>query len=393
MKQLNYWIASKDHHVRKKNLSASMTFDPKWYLKYGTKQHFLLRILYCTGLLVDSDKSSRNRIIFTVLFSIHLLVVADYVMEVILLIRSSISDLFFKITLINSVSYILSIVAWCELRRKRRILSLCLNMLRKTHVFSSRKVQIISFLFFFSLSISRLALDFKRSTDVLKYPIKMYGFEINTYVGITMIYIKTILLMFINPTWINFIILLYCLLCGHVSKLIRLSRIHIERSSPEEFTSSRQAGIAKNEAKLSSLVQLLQNVFSVPSFLISVALFCTCITALGMLIVLFGEFQRFALQSLVALMFVNSFGGLVICLWTAGGLPVEVEKLKETLRKKLQQKRLSENLIGDTCGDMKSLKVSSFVLSGCNIVYFQRNSILALAGTILTYTILLVSRQ
>ncbi|GIY74031.1 hypothetical protein CEXT_792521 [Caerostris extrusa] len=145
MKQLNYWIASKDHHARKKNLSASMTFDPKWYLKYGTKQCLLLRILYCTGLL----------------------------------------------------------------------------------------------------SVSHLVLDFMRITAVLEYPIKMYGFEINTYVGITMIYIKTILLMFVNPTWINFIILLYCFLCRHVSKLIRLSRVDIEDLHPKSLPAPGKQALQK----------------------------------------------------------------------------------------------------------------------------------------------------
>ncbi|GFW75862.1 uncharacterized protein TNCV_4430441 [Trichonephila clavipes] len=93
------------------------------------------------------------------------------------------------------------------------------------------------------------------------------------------------------------------------------------------------------------------------------------------------------------LLFMNSFCGLLAILWKAGSLPIEAEKLKRTYRTKYRQKLLSENKVGELRSEIDLIDTSIFVLSGCNIIYFYRSSLLALAGTILTYTVLLMSKN
>ncbi|GFY58808.1 uncharacterized protein TNIN_274641 [Trichonephila inaurata madagascariensis] len=91
------------------------------------------------------------------------------------------------------------------------------------------------------------------------------------------------------------------------------------------------------------------------------------------------------------LLFMNSFCGLLAILWKAGNLPIEAENLKRVYRRKCRQKLLSENKVCELRSEMDLIDTSNFVLSGCTIIYFYRSSLLALAGTILTYTVLLMS--
>ncbi|GIX78053.1 uncharacterized protein CEXT_75091 [Caerostris extrusa] len=96
----------------------------------------------------------------------------------------------------------------------------------------------------------------------------------------------------------------------------------------------------------------------------------------------------------MAFMFVYACGGLLSCLWTAGGLPIEAAKLKEAYRRKLQQKKILDGKVGkEACIEKELVEISTYVLSGCNIMSFYRTSILAFAGTILTYAILLINKQ
>ncbi|GBN20697.1 hypothetical protein AVEN_31923-1 [Araneus ventricosus] len=96
----------------------------------------------------------------------------------------------------------------------------------------------------------------------------------------------------------------------------------------------------------------------------------------------------FALSS--SLILFNSCFGLLACLWMAGGLPVEAARFKETFRRKISQRltylRKEEAIHFEKCLP----DVSSYILSGWDIISFRRSSILALAGTVLTYTILLI---
>ncbi|KAF8781706.1 hypothetical protein HNY73_012076 [Argiope bruennichi] len=95
----------------------------------------------------------------------------------------------------------------------------------------------------------------------------------------------------------------------------------------------------------------------------------------------------------MSMMLVNAFGGLFHFLWIAGGLPEEEERMKDAFQRKIRLKRLSHLITDEICLDKYMPEKTNFVFSGCNIFHFRRSSIAALAGTILTYTILLISKD
>ncbi|GIY80480.1 uncharacterized protein CEXT_642121 [Caerostris extrusa] len=85
----------------------------------------------------------------------------------------------------------------------------------------------------------------------------------------------------------------------------------------------------------------MQKLFSIPSFLISAAHFLDCITVLGLIAMESDIFIAHPITFIqLVLLIVNSFGGLLSCLWMAGGLPMEADKLHEAFCEKLQQRLL-----------------------------------------------------
>ncbi|GBN31476.1 hypothetical protein AVEN_211399-1 [Araneus ventricosus] len=121
-----------------------------------------------------------------------------------------------------------------------------------------------------------------------------------------------------------------------------LSRLSakIRSYSPKEFTAAQQKDVLKHQSRLSDVVQPLQNVFSVPSFLISVAHFSNCIIINALTVNNFFQNKHYAEVIQWIFMITHSFGGLLSCLWIAGRLPMEAEILQEEFRKKMRQRLL-----------------------------------------------------
>ncbi|KAG8178662.1 hypothetical protein JTE90_025585 [Oedothorax gibbosus] len=88
----------------------------------------------------------------------------------------------------------------------------------------------------------------------------------------------------------------------------------------------------------------------------------------------------------------NSLSFLMACMWFAGGVPLAMNNFKATFSRKTQSLMVAsseqESVLGRGLYERPSL-----VLSGCGILFFTRNSMLVVLGTLLTYTILLLSNQ
>ncbi|GFQ77929.1 uncharacterized protein TNCT_481561 [Trichonephila clavata] len=140
-------------------------------------------------------------------------------------------------------------------------------------------------------------------------------------------------------------------------------------------------------------LKLTQTVFSVPTFLVCTSYFGNCISVLAILVFIKIDteikfFMRFQWASLL----IFSSTGMLAILWKAGSLPIEAEKLKKAYRRKCHQKLIFGNKVGEHF-ETDLIDTSNFVLSACNIIYFYRSTLLAFAGTILTYTVLLMSKS
>ncbi|GBN15315.1 hypothetical protein AVEN_246406-1 [Araneus ventricosus] len=121
--------------------------------------------------------------------------------------------------------------------------------------------------------------------------------------------------------------------------LLNDSTTEIDGCSPQEFTISKQANILQKESRSHQAILHVQSSFCAPSFLICTAHFCACITILTALIVEQNSYAHFTALSAFCLHFFNSSGGLLACLWMAGG--PSTNKFKEAFERKIRDKKLS----------------------------------------------------
>ncbi|KAF8781603.1 hypothetical protein HNY73_011983 [Argiope bruennichi] len=351
----------------------------------GTFSHFL-RYFRCTGLLSDSEKN----ITFHVISFIFILATID---SLVLGLKSLEDAFYLKMTLPYLSCDILSVFIWFSMRRRRCNLKSLLRILSKTQkmIFTWKEAIFfcvtccVPFLFSGLKVVQRVVLH-------KETPFSIYGFNVTSTSGIIFIFVRSSLWFFIYPTSVNLVVLLYCFLCRNFCRQINELAQNILKCSARNFTPAKQVNIFVQETRIEDLLQLTQEVFSVPSFLILAAHFCSSIAVLGDLIYNADFFYTdYFFLSRLLLLFLNSSVGLLACLWTAGGLPLAENQLKDAFRRKKRERFFLFGKENEEYFQKELMDKPSFMMSGCGIVYLQRSSILTLLGTVFTFTALLIT--
>ncbi|GFX52760.1 uncharacterized protein TNCV_2922021 [Trichonephila clavipes] len=156
--------------------------------------------------------------------------------------------------------------------------------------------------------------------------------------------------------------------------------------SPKEFGPSEQTHILKQKARVDDILERLQDIFSLPSFFVILSNFFTCCSTLGILLT--DNPSRITLVTAVFVGMPNLIS-LIVILWVAGGLPVEQDKLKNAFYKRAHCRYLIVLSSEEQQFKREILDKPDFVLNGCNIFSYTRNSFLTLIGTLLTYALLI----
>ncbi|GBO13027.1 hypothetical protein AVEN_3028-1 [Araneus ventricosus] len=100
--------------------------NSEWYLKYAKKPSRILSLLCWTGLLEDSDKTSRKRIIARILPVSLILITVDIIVTCMIPANTD----FFR-TAIYLCNYIMSVLIWFAMRRRRKQLTTFLRLLHE----------------------------------------------------------------------------------------------------------------------------------------------------------------------------------------------------------------------------------------------------------------------
>ncbi|GBN62807.1 hypothetical protein AVEN_32391-1 [Araneus ventricosus] len=182
--------------------------------------------------------------------------------------------------------------------------------------------------------------------------------------------------------------MIYCLMCQSIWKIINRLTEEIKVCPVKKFTVSKQVAFLEKISKIKEIVFYVQNLFSQPSLLLTTAQFGVCIVSLSLLSSLPSEF---VFNFILILQFSNSCGGILALFWIVGGLPVAANRFRKAFREKLLQRMMYHRKKDEVCFEKVLFEKGDFVLSSCGIFDFQRNSILVLVGTLLSYTIYLVS--
>ncbi|KAF8797232.1 hypothetical protein HNY73_001517 [Argiope bruennichi] len=148
--------------------------------------------------------------------------------------------------------------------------------------------------------------------------------------------------------------------------------------------------ILQRKAKIDELLDNIQSAFSLPIFFIIIVNLLSCATSMGWF--LHYEWNNFTADLIiqVGIYFTNGFCVLSTVLWTAGGIPICLENLKNEFYKKSHQRFISKRNLDEIQIRRELFEKQDFIFSACNIVPLRRSTLLATIGSLLTYTILVV---
>ncbi|KAF8781707.1 hypothetical protein HNY73_012077 [Argiope bruennichi] len=287
-----------------------------------------------------------------------------------------------------------SIYAWYALRKARKQLNFVFAAITNTNKFPLTKYEAFSLVYFYFFPVAFGIIGAVVNTVYNEYSFDVYGFETSTNIRIIFHFTRYTLLSLVNPTLPNFLLLLFCIICQRLSWQLNTITSAIQECPIPDFTLIKQADILQRYSRLNDIVDVMKMVFSVPLFFICVSHFGFSIIILGGIILngyMFAGNYLMLIRKVMILL--STFAGLLAFLWIAGGLPDEEERMKDAFQRKIQKRRISQPISNEICLKKYMSEKTNFVFSMCNIIHFRRSSIAALAGTILTYTIVLVSKD
>ncbi|GBN80374.1 hypothetical protein AVEN_250379-1, partial [Araneus ventricosus] len=307
------------------------------YLKYAKKPSHILSLLCWTDLLEDSEKSSSTKRIITRILPVLLLL---FTVDIVVASLIPVNVDFFR-TLLYLYSYFMSVPIWFAMRHRRKQLTAFLRLLHEIHRQTMTwKISLTLYGIFISPLIVAALNAISRYRPQIATQLA-YGYAIdNLYAQLVLIFIKSVLYSAIYPMCPTIAAFSLCLFCQRICDQVRSLTLLIEKCSPKQFTVSFQSNILNQKRRIDDALFLLQKVFYLPSFLICAASFCSCCTLVAWILKRFDYSVELATMLTFFLYFFMCGVSLLACLWTAGGLPVELEEFNEEFHKKAQLRLL-----------------------------------------------------
>ncbi|GFS46530.1 uncharacterized protein NPIL_585491 [Nephila pilipes] len=284
---------------------------------------------------------------------------------------------------------IVSAIVWYEMRSKRKLItSLLQNIPVVNSSFYEKVVNFLVFINYFSCLILP-AILINTVVNPKSLACFVYGYELkNSWLPFVIGILKGSLYYVLYPCATNIVAIFYISLCWRCSMYLNKLVKNISKYTPEEFVRSKQLDILKKKAKIFRVLQNIQTVFSLPIFLIIVANSLMCSSLLG------GVLIKIKLNE-DNMIFMFYFFDAILCvitiLWVAGSIPVEISKFKETFHQTTHERLLYYHATEELHLKTDLFNEPDFVLTGCNILSFRRSTILGVIGTLLTYTVLVVT--
>ncbi|GFU71859.1 uncharacterized protein TNCV_1628001 [Trichonephila clavipes] len=182
-------------------------------------------------------------------------------------------------------------------------------------------------------------------------------------------------------------------MCLRSCALIKQLTEEILRCPVETFKTSKQFEILRRKAKIDEILNCIEDVFSIPSFLILVAnlFLCSC------MLLLYLHHDKWEAPPLIihferALYVFSSSACLFIMLWMAGGTSIKERRFREIFYQKAQSRMLSTGNAKEPRIERWLLDKPEFVFTGWDIVSYRRNTVFAVLGTLITYSVLVVNK-
>ncbi|GFU33649.1 uncharacterized protein NPIL_113571 [Nephila pilipes] len=347
--------------------------------------NFLYRILCWIGLFKEAKDILRSRITSNVFKLILIFVNVDNWS----IILNGIDPTHMVLSLTHISTYALASGAWYAMYSKRRRFSKLMIKFQKLPLTINEKKS-----FFLIIMISCIPIVLPMITIVANYEnfnLFTYGYEINNpWVAFLVVGIKFFLYTFVFPTLTNVIALLYCIMCRHTSKFINHLSLDIARCSPRNFIISKQIQKIKEMTHVEEILEAMQDIFSVPTFLIIISNLSTCANMLSMYLT---ETNNNALSYIEWTLYtLNCLACVITIVLFAEGVTTEECRFKDAFHKKSKLRMLliagpEEPRLGRWLLDKPD-----FVFTGWNILPYKRDTVFVVVGTLISYTALMANK-
>ncbi|GFT05971.1 uncharacterized protein NPIL_283441 [Nephila pilipes] len=346
---------------------------------------FLIALLRFTGLVHELNKKNKWSKLWLFFVFIMLFVIFDSLMLLIL----NFSHIEKKTSLTHLCLKVFSLVIWIYMRRKRKNMEVILMKLRSVPVPAYEKI--INFLVLIILAIPLVYSTTFTISSKKKFISNQlaYGNELESRFGqISLIWIKKSLQFLIFPTFPLLVSLLYSTLCLRCSLFLTILTEEIAKYSPHAFGPDEQRDILRRKAKIDDILDIIQDVFSIPSFFFILGYFVSCCRTLAWYL---AHSAKTPIHMLILIDGVIILISLNTTLWMSGGLPDNIHKLKEAFYKKTHRRIIFVGTSGEPDLRKELLDKPDFVLTGCGILFYRKFSVLAVIGALLSYTVLVIS--
>ncbi|GFT13129.1 uncharacterized protein NPIL_10331 [Nephila pilipes] len=227
--------------------------------------------------------------------------------------------------------------------------------------------------------------------EILRYYVASYDFN-ESWITISFMCMKICVYYMVHPSANNIMTLFYTCLCWGCSVHINKLTNKIEQYSPEEFAISEQIEILKSKKKMDDALDNIQNAFSEQFFFtILASVFMCSSVAGGLLIKDFGKFHV-VMQLDYMYYLINSISCISLTLWIVGRIPIEMKKFHHTFYERTHERLLRcYSSMMELQLKIDFLNEPDFVMTGCDFLPLRRSTILALIGTLFTYTVLFMN--
>ncbi|KAF8787279.1 hypothetical protein HNY73_008894 [Argiope bruennichi] len=355
-----------------------------WCSKYNIPG-ILYYIFFFTGLLPTPRKSKWN--------------IATIIIFIIILMYVNVDNWIFIAMCKNEyntayiayiIPYALTAWMWYVIYMKRKELSILLDMFQKCKC-DEKLLNISAFLILCLPMINALIFTFQ--SNAFKSAYCPYGFSTNApLVQFTIALTKLCIFSSVYPLYTDLVAFLYCTLCFRCSKFLNDIIQEIADCPSELLMPTKRLEIIKEKSRIDEITNAIEDVFSLPTFIIAVANQLTCFSFLS----LYFTKRLTDYSALDIVVFVlkaaNCFGCCVFVLWMASKVNLEDKRFKESFRTKLKHRMIAFKTREDLQLEKWLLEKPDIVFTGCDIFPYRRNSIFVVVGALLTYTVLITEK-
>ncbi|GFY78502.1 uncharacterized protein TNIN_14561 [Trichonephila inaurata madagascariensis] len=350
-------------------------------------------ILKWFGFIQNHNPSFKSTFIAAILQISMVVIYLD--IFVMYFIATAHDNLLLKIVVEKLYSISTTMIVMVMLIRRRRALT---SLLNKTyficHPFSQKMINTITscvLILLFSYGATFL-LIYKYGGDDYALVFFFYKMPLESeMLKHLIVYSKAFVYFFFYPTFSNLVVLVFCTACHRCSHSLSNLSKELEKCSSKTFTVDVQVKYLKCRRRIIKLLEKTQDVFSPIIFLICSASFSCCFAMLGQLI--FYSYKNGGLSFLSDTLF-NSLSALISLIsmfWIPGEVPIEMNKFDQAIRKKYELRAVSGVISENSSVERAFFEGQVFVLSACNLIFFTKESVLTVLGTILTYGLLIIS--